>query len=451
MPWTALSGLRRSWPRMPIMRSRKARAWSDCSWACFACVMSMAVPVRPIDFPSASRNASKLSSRCRSVPLEIHDGLGRHPRARRDDLPDDLVERVRILLRHELVEAAPDEASRRWAGAASCRSTSCSPSVSDSKMTMDVLASATRNRRSASSLMVTAVYPIDVRNFVRCSKPRHRIFRRRHENRGSRAWHAACSRKSPHESSSRSPLRRSGSHRVGRRARAGARPRAKCSCGFARPGVGPWDGWIRSGKSVLPQPLPLTLGSDHRRVSSKRWGRGVSFAVGDEVFGVTNKRFTNANAEYAIALAAMIATKPSVDRIRARCFGAGGGRDRAPDARRSRRPRGGADGRGSWRSAGNVGRLCRDAREVARRACHRDRPCERDGCDLRALGADVVVDVTTTRLEDVARDVDVVLDTIGPNVHDASFAVLKPSGILVSSVTRARRAGRCARSSCSST
>jgi len=27
-------------------------------------------------------------------------------------------------------------------------------------------------------------------------------------------------------------------------------------------GVGPWDGWIRSGKSALPQPLPLTLGSD---------------------------------------------------------------------------------------------------------------------------------------------------------------------------------------------
>src|SRR5580698_2418901 len=27
-------------------------------------------------------------------------------------------------------------------------------------------------------------------------------------------------------------------------------------------GVGPWDGWIRAGKSALPQPLPLTLGSD---------------------------------------------------------------------------------------------------------------------------------------------------------------------------------------------
>src|SRR4051812_48603193 len=27
-------------------------------------------------------------------------------------------------------------------------------------------------------------------------------------------------------------------------------------------GVGPWDGWIRAGKSALPQPLPLTVGSD---------------------------------------------------------------------------------------------------------------------------------------------------------------------------------------------
>src|SRR5258707_12740013 len=27
-------------------------------------------------------------------------------------------------------------------------------------------------------------------------------------------------------------------------------------------GVGPWDGWISAGKSALPQPLPLTLGSD---------------------------------------------------------------------------------------------------------------------------------------------------------------------------------------------
>ena len=38
----------------------------------------------------------------------------------------------------------------------------------------------------------------------------------------------------------------------------------------AAAGVGPWDTWIRAGKSVLPQPLPLTLGSDLSG-RSRRW------------------------------------------------------------------------------------------------------------------------------------------------------------------------------------
>jgi NADPH:quinone reductase-like Zn-dependent oxidoreductase len=48
-------------------------------------------------------------------------------------------------------------------------------------------------------------------------------------------------------------------------------------------GVGPWDGWIRAGKSALPQPLPLTLGSD---LSGEivAVGPGVSdLRVGDQV------------------------------------------------------------------------------------------------------------------------------------------------------------------------
>ena len=31
---------------------------------------------------------------------------------------------------------------------------------------------------------------------------------------------------------------------------------------IAAAGVGPWDAWVRAGKSALPQALPLTLGSD---------------------------------------------------------------------------------------------------------------------------------------------------------------------------------------------
>src|ERR1700761_1367747 len=76
-------------------------------------------------------------------------------------------------------------------------------------------------------------------------------------------------------------------------------------------GVGPWDAWVRAGKSVIEQPLPLTLGSDlSGHVAAV--GRGVSsFHVGEAVFGVTNPRFTGAYAEYAIANAGMLAAKPA--------------------------------------------------------------------------------------------------------------------------------------------
>src|ERR1700758_211708 len=78
----------------------------------------------------------------------------------------------------------------------------------------------------------------------------------------------------------------------------------------AAAGVGPWDGWIRAGKSALPQPLPLTLGSD---LSGEivGVGQGVSdLRAGDQVYGVTNPRFIGAYAEFAVASATMISMKP---------------------------------------------------------------------------------------------------------------------------------------------
>jgi NADPH:quinone reductase-like Zn-dependent oxidoreductase len=75
-------------------------------------------------------------------------------------------------------------------------------------------------------------------------------------------------------------------------------------------GVGPWDGWISAGKSALPQPLPLTLGSDLSGTVDAVGPSVTAFAVGDAVFGVTNPRFTGAHAEFAIAAADMIARRP---------------------------------------------------------------------------------------------------------------------------------------------
>lgn len=55
---------------------------------------------------------------------------------------------------------------------------------------------------------------------------------------------------------------------------------------------------------------------------------------------------------------------------------------------------------------------------------------------VKSLGADVVVDYKTEKFEDVAKEVDVVLDVIGGDTQRRSYSTLKPGGILVSIVGR---------------
>jgi NADPH:quinone reductase-like Zn-dependent oxidoreductase len=54
---------------------------------------------------------------------------------------------------------------------------------------------------------------------------------------------------------------------------------------------------------------------------------------------------------------------------------------------------------------------------------------------VRTLGADRVIDLQQSRFEEVVTDVDVVLGTIGGDMQDRSFAVLKPGGVFVSAVS----------------
>ena len=51
---------------------------------------------------------------------------------------------------------------------------------------------------------------------------------------------------------------------------------------------------------------------------------------------------------------------------------------------------------------------------------------------VKRLGADIVVDYRQQDFEDALRDVDVVLDTLGPETVAKSFRVMKPGGTLVS-------------------
>jgi NADPH:quinone reductase-like Zn-dependent oxidoreductase len=55
---------------------------------------------------------------------------------------------------------------------------------------------------------------------------------------------------------------------------------------------------------------------------------------------------------------------------------------------------------------------------------------------LKKLGADVAVDYTKTKFEDVAKDVDAVLDPVGKETLARSYGVVKKGGIVMSLVAR---------------
>jgi NADPH:quinone reductase-like Zn-dependent oxidoreductase len=54
---------------------------------------------------------------------------------------------------------------------------------------------------------------------------------------------------------------------------------------------------------------------------------------------------------------------------------------------------------------------------------------------LRELGADEIIDYTTTRFEDVVHNVDIVLDTVGGDTLERSWKVVKKGGFLISVVS----------------
>lgn len=202
----------------------------------------------------------------------------------------------------------------------------------------------------------------------------------------------------------------------------------------AAAGVGPWDGWIRSGKSALPQPLPLTLGSD---LSGEivALGAGISeLHVGDQVYGVTNSQFVGAYAEYALASAGMISNKPiSLTHVEAASV---------PVVAVT-----------AWQAlfdhaqlkagqtvvihgaAGNVGSY---AVQLARHAGVQTIASASAGdiSVVRSLGANAVIDYRTQRFEKEVRDADAVIDLVGGETQSRSFEVLRRGGKLISAVSR---------------
>ena len=199
-------------------------------------------------------------------------------------------------------------------------------------------------------------------------------------------------------------------------------------------GVGPWDGWIRAGKSALPQPLPLTLGSD---LSGEivATGPGVSeLRVGEQVYGVTNPQFIGAYAEFALASAAMVSSKPTsltcIEAASVPVISVTAWQALFDQAQLKAGQTVLIHG-----AAGNVGSY---AVQLARRAGLQTiaTVATDDIAFVRDLGANTVIDYRTQRFEEEVRDADAVIDLVGGETQNRSFQVLRRGGKLISAVSR---------------
>jgi NADPH:quinone reductase-like Zn-dependent oxidoreductase len=199
-------------------------------------------------------------------------------------------------------------------------------------------------------------------------------------------------------------------------------------------GVGPWDGWVRSGHSALPQPLPLTLGSDLSGVVETIGPDVDGFDAGDEVYGVTNPRFIGSYAQYAIAVAGMIGHKPkSISDVEAASIPV-----IAVTARQALFDQAGLEAGQTVLIHGAAGNVGAYAVQFARKADLK--VIATAGTDdietVRRLGADRVIDYRNERFEELVSDVDAVIDLVGGESQTRSFSVLKRGGKLISAVSK---------------
>jgi NADPH:quinone reductase-like Zn-dependent oxidoreductase len=195
------------------------------------------------------------------------------------------------------------------------------------------------------------------------------------------------------------------------------------------PGELDWPGaWLRHDGS--PRTPPIVPGHEVSGIVETLGTATSGVAVGDEVFGYIDVRRDGADAEYVAVQDDELAPKPAtLTHAQAAAiplsaltawqalFDHG---DLAPGQRVL--VHGGAGGVGTF--AVQLARW-RGARLIATSS-------GRDADLVRKLGADEVIDYRAQRFEEVVGEVDLVLDTVGGDTWERSWAVVKPGGRLVS-------------------
>ena len=199
-------------------------------------------------------------------------------------------------------------------------------------------------------------------------------------------------------------------------------------------GVNPIDWKVREGhmKDFWPHEFPLILGWDLSGVVEEL-GRGVfRFKIGDEVYSLPDPTRNGAYTDYIVVRESELALKPkSLHHLRAAVV---------PLAALT-----------AWQSLFDTAQLQPGQRVLIHagsggvghyavqfakwKGAYVFATASTKNQDLlRDLGVDTPIDYTTHRFEDVARNIGIVLDTIGGETQERSWQILRKGGALVSLV-----------------
>jgi len=201
-------------------------------------------------------------------------------------------------------------------------------------------------------------------------------------------------------------------------------------------GVNPVDASIRTGKNAkfFGTTLPFIPGYDIAGIVEKAGTKINKLKVGDRVYAYVGLDDGGGYAEYAVATEVEAAPKPkslTFESAAAVPLAALTAWQALIDAAKLSAGQtvlihGGSGGVGSF--AIQIAKE-RGAKVIATASTpHQD--------FLKQLGADVAIDYTKQKFEDIAKDVDVVLDSVGKDTLARSYGVVKKGGFIVTIVAQ---------------
>jgi NADPH:quinone reductase-like Zn-dependent oxidoreductase len=196
--------------------------------------------------------------------------------------------------------------------------------------------------------------------------------------------------------------------------------------------VNPVDAAIRQGylAKLIGNKLPLIPGMDAAGVVERIGAKITKFKKGDPVYAFFTLAGEGGYAEFVVAKESEVALKPkAVTYEQAAAVPAAGStawfalvETAKLSAGQTVLIHGGSGGVGHF--AIQIAKA-RGAKVIATASTANQ-------AFLKQLGADVAIDYTKTKFEDAAKDVDVVLDSVGEETLKRSYGVVKKGGILLS-------------------